>query len=54
MDFQNIYLPGYDWACPSMPAAMEHTMKLLDAQCAPECVMTKYVAPAEPTGRDGG
>lgn len=26
-------------------------MKLLDAQCAPECVMTKYVAPAEPTGR---
>ena len=51
VDFQNIYLPGYDWACPSMPADMEHTMKLLDAQCAPECVMTKYVAPAEPTGR---
>ena len=51
VDFQNVYLPGNDWACPSMPAAMERTMKLLDAPGAPDCVMTKYVAPAEPTGR---
>ena len=51
VDFQNVYLPGYDWACPSMPTAMEHTIKLLDAPCAPDCVMTKYVAPTAPTGR---
>ena len=51
VDFQNVYLPGYDWACPSMPQAMENTMKILDAENAPNCVMTKYIAPAEPLGR---
>ena len=31
VDFQNVYLPGYDWACPGMPAAIENTMELMDA-----------------------
>ena len=22
VDFQNVYLPGYEWACPSMPEAV--------------------------------
>ena len=51
VDFQNIYLPGYDWACPSMPEAMQNTMRILDDENAPNCVMTKYIAPAEPEGR---
>lgn len=51
VDFQNVYLPGYDWACPSMPEALNNTIRILDAEGAPECVMTRFVAPAEPVGR---
>ena len=51
VDFQNVYLPGYDWACPSMPEAMKNTVKILDAAPALDYVMTKYIAPAEPIGR---
>ncbi len=51
VDFQNVYLPGYDWACPSMPDAMKNTARILDAEKAPDYVMTKYVAPENPTGR---
>ncbi len=51
VDFQNVYLPGYDWSCPSMPEAMKNTMKILDAPNAPDFIMTKYIAPANPSGR---
>lgn len=51
VDFQNVYLPGYDWACPSMPEAMKNTGKLLDTAPALDYVMTKYIAPVEPIGR---
>ena len=51
VDFQNVYLPGYDWACPAMPEAMKNTVKILDAAQTPDYVMTKYVAPAVPIGR---
>ena len=51
VDFQNVYLPGCDWACPSMPEALNHTIRILDAAGAPACVMTRFVAPADPVGR---
>ena len=51
VDFQNVYMPGCDWACPSMPEAMKNTIRILDAENAPDFVMTKFVAPADPTGR---
>ena len=51
VDFQNVYLPGNDWACPSMPEALQNTLRILDAEGAPECVMTRFIAPAEPVGR---
>ena len=51
VDFQNVYLPGNDWACPSMPEALQNTLRILDAAGAPECVMTRFIAPAEPAGR---
>lgn len=51
VDFQNVYLPGQEWACPTMPQAMHNTMRILDDKNAPDCVMTKFIAPAAPTGR---
>lgn len=51
VDFQNVYMPGCDWACPSMPEAMENTIRILDAENAPDFVMTKFIAPADPVGR---
>lgn len=51
VDFQKVYLPGYDWACPSMPEALQNTIRILDAAGAPTCVMTRFVAPADPVGR---
>ncbi len=51
VDFQNVYLPGKDWACPSMPQAMANTIKILNAPNAPDFIMTRFVAPAAPVGR---
>ena len=51
VDFQNVYLPEYDWSCPTMPEAMKNTIRLLDAPNAPDYIMTKFLAPAEPVGR---
>lgn len=51
VDFQNVYLPGYDWACPTMPEALNNTIRILNADTCPDCIMTKFVAPTNPTGR---
>ena len=51
VDFQNVYLPGNAWACPSMPEAVANTKKILDAENAPDYVMTRFVAPQNPVGR---
>jgi nicotinamidase-related amidase len=51
VDFQNVYLPGYDWACPSMPEALKNTVRILEAPGAPDYVMTRFIAPADPVGR---
>ncbi|MBR6113654.1 MAG: cysteine hydrolase, partial [Oscillospiraceae bacterium] len=51
VDFQNVYLPGNDWACPSMPEAMANTIRILSSPGTPDYIMTRYVAPAEPVGR---
>ena len=51
VDFQKVYLPGYDWACPSMPEALKNTIRILDAAGAPTYIMTRFIAPAEPVGR---
>ncbi len=51
VDFQNVYMPGYDWACPSMPEAIANTIKVLDAEGAPDYLLTRYIAPTEPVGR---
>ena len=51
VDFQNVYLPGNQWACPSMPQAMENTVKILEAPNAPDYIMSAYIAPVDPVGR---
>ena len=37
VDFQNVYLPGYDWACPGMPAAMEGKKAVVLAGVVADC-----------------
>lgn len=51
VDFQNVYLPGNEWACPSMPEAVANTKRILESPDAPDYIMTRYIAPAEPIGR---
>lgn len=51
VDFQNVYLPGYDWACPAMPEAMANTISILIDPEAPDYLLTAYIAPTEPVGR---
>lgn len=51
IDFQNVYLPGQPWACPSMERSIENTLNILGSPDAPDHVFTKYVAPENPVGR---
>ena len=50
IDFQNVYLPGNDWACPSMPGAIEHTRQLLSSSPSCRVLFTQYLAARTPKG----
>ena len=32
IDLQNVYLPGEEWACPSMPEAVKNIAKIIDSE----------------------
>ena len=51
IDFQNVYLPGQPWACPTMEQSVENTLKILHSPDAPDYVLTKYMPSADPVGR---
>ena len=51
IDFQNVYLPGKPWACPTMEQAIENTLRIIDAPGSPDFVLTQYIAPENPVGR---
>ena len=51
IDFQNVYLPGNDWACPGSVDAITNTLRILNAKNAPDALITKYLAPEHPVGR---
>ena len=51
IDFQNVYLPGQPWACPTMEKAIENTLRIISAPGAPDYVLTQYIAPDAPVGR---
>ena len=50
VDFQNVYLPGEEWACPGSIKAIENTLKIIRAKNAPDVLITRYMAPADPRG----
>lgn len=50
IDMQNVYLPGQEWACPSMPDVTRKVRALLDAKKAGDTVFTRFVAPENPVG----
>ena len=51
IDMQNVYMPGGEWCCPSMPAAVRNTKKLIDSETIGTVLFTQYIAPEDPAGR---
>ena len=45
IDFQNVYTPEADWACPTMPEAVRNTCQLIDSGTVNEVILTKFIAP---------
>ena len=50
VDMQNVYLPGEEWACPSVPEAIKNIKNLLDREIIRKVVFTKFVKPQNPVG----
>ena len=50
IDMQNVYLPGEEWACPSMPEAIRNIRALLDADVAERVIFTRFVPPDPAVG----
>ena len=51
IDFQNVYLPGQPWACPTMEHAMAKTLSIINDPNSPDYILTQYIAAADPVGR---
>ena len=43
-DFQNVYLPGMPWACPTMEQAIVNTLRIINDPASPDYVITQYNA----------
>ncbi len=50
IDFQNVYLPGEEWACPTIRKSMENVIRIVKSPIAPEYLLTQYIAPEKPLG----
>lgn len=50
IDMQNVYLPGQEWACPSMGKASATIRKLLDTCRFQNVIFTKFTAARQPQG----
>lgn len=50
VDFQNVYLPGQAWACPTMEQSIENTLKIITFPGSPDYILTKFIAPQNPVG----
>lgn len=51
IDFQNAYLPGQPWECPTVEQSIENTLRILRSPEAPDHVLTKFLPSADPVGR---
>ena len=50
IDFQNVYMPEHDWACPTMPQAILNTRRLLDSEKIGHVLFTQFLAARHPEG----
>lgn len=50
IDMQNVYLPGQEWACPSMAEVSGRICRLLDAEAVEQTAFTQFVPPSDPVG----
>lgn len=50
IDLQNVYLPGEEWACPSMPEAVRNTCRLIDSGAVDQVIFTRFVPTEKPAG----
>ena len=50
IDFQNVYLPGQPWACPTMEQAIKNTLRIIQSKNSPDYVLTQYMPPENPVG----
>ena len=50
IDYQNVYLPEHDWACPTMPQAVGNTRNLLDSDKIGSVLFTQFLAAQKPQG----
>ena len=50
IDMQNVYLPGREWACPSMPESAARIRALIDSGVVSKILFTKFEAPEDPEG----
>ena len=51
IDMQNVYLPGEEWACPTMNESMKNVRKILDSGKECDVLFTQYLAWKHPFGR---
>ena len=51
IDVQNVYLPGEQWACPTMQTAMENISCILDHAARDQVLFSRFVKPVNPFGR---
>lgn len=50
IDMQNVYLPGEEWACPSVKDAIKNVRRILDADVVQQVIFTKFMASDAPQG----
>lgn len=50
VDMQNVYLPGEEWACPSVKDSVKNIKNLLDREVIEQVAFTKFVKPDRPVG----
>lgn len=50
IDMQNVYMPGQEWECPSMPRSIDGIIRLLDSETIGQVAFTKFQAPEQPVG----
>lgn len=51
IDVQNVYLPGEEWACPTIGTAMQNISRILEHASPEQVIFSRFVKPESPFGR---